>query len=163
MRSKNLFVANVDVYSIGVYISSETEKTVHEKSSKAEYKSISSPSTGTSLSIVLRFVRDVGTDKVVDALVQTLTGKGGNSYDNQLALFKDILVSALGKSGIKKDEEIVFVWKGVGGEDLAIEVRGKLQGSVKGSELRDQLAAVYVGSQAVAPEVVKNLDSYFGH
>lgn len=52
-------------------------------------------------------MRDVATNKVVDALVEALAGDGkDSSYDIAVETLKNTLVKSMGPGGIKKDQEI---------------------------------------------------------
>jgi len=168
MRKKNLVVAAVDVYSVGIYISSDKEKTLKKTTEKNIIIpfdiELSKPiNDKASLATVLTFARNVGKSAIVDALVTALSKKGDTAtYEAAVQTFKSFLTSSIGDKGIQKGEEIAFVWTGnKRTESLLVLVRGSQVGSIENKELRQKLASIYLGTDAVAPEVVTNLQSFF--
>jgi len=167
MRKKNLVVAAVDVYSVGIYISSDKEKILKKTTEKKIIPfdiELSKPiNDKASLATVLTFARSVGKSAIVDALVTALSKKGDTAtYEAAVQTFKSLLTSSIGDKGIQKGEEIAFVWTGnKRTESLLVLVRGSQVGSIENQELRQKLASIYLGTDAVAPEVVTNLQSFF--
>eukprot|EP01031_Cornospumella_fuschlensis_P029323 gene29323-35399_t len=100
------------------------------------------------MSFVLHFVRDINTKTVVDAIVDALASdaQASDDYAQALAKFQGELLQGIGSGGIKKDEEIEFVFFGVGSGYLCSHVS-----STHHEELRRRLSAVYVSEKAVAP------------
>lgn len=163
MRKKNLLVANVDVYSVGIYISSDKEKQLRKSKQSQFDVEIPKPiSDKASLGVVLTFARGVGQATIVDALVSALSKNGDSAaYGSSVQTFKTLLTSSIGDKGVQKGEEIAFVWTGKRAETLLVLVRGKQVGSIESNELRQKLASIYLGADAVAPDVVSNLKTYF--
>lgn len=68
-RAKNLFVTTVDVYSVGVYISSDKERSLRKtKEVKFDVELSKSTIEKACLGVVLTFARDIGKSSIVDAL-----------------------------------------------------------------------------------------------
>ena len=65
-----------------------------------------------SVGISLTFVRSVGTNKVVDAIVEALPGKG-DKYKKALHEFEKLLLDGIGKGGVQNNDVIDFVLKGI--------------------------------------------------
>jgi len=156
MRRKNLVVMEVDVYKVGIYLSAAKDKDSSNSFAKGKGFSLSSSTSDPiSVGISLTFVRSVGTSKVVDAIVEALSGKG-DKYKKSLEDFEKILLDGIGDGGVQNNDVIDFVLKGK--SEIGVAVRGKLGGFVNSGELRDKLIEVYTGDKkAVAPEVVKIL------
>lgn len=163
MRAKNLLVATVDVYSVGIYITSEKVKLLKKaKSVKFDVDLPSPINDKISLGVVLTFARNVGKSTMVEALVGALLKRGDSSvYESQVQQFKSLLTSSIDDKGVMKGEEIAFAWKGKKAETLLVFLKGQLVGSVDSSELRQKLATVYLGDAAVAPDVVSSLKLSF--
>ena len=149
MRRKNLFVTEVDVYAVGLYLTSSKDR---ESGKGWTAKSLSS---GGGATVSLMFARSVGTDKVVNAIVEALSGKGA-AYKKELNKFKGVLLEGMGKDGAAKGDVIDFNFNG--GASLEIVVRGNSVGTVKSAELKEKLMSVYVNTKkSVAPELVQCL------
>jgi hypothetical protein len=152
----------LDVYALGVYLSDEKNFEIEKKvKSLGDFAEFSKPvGDNASLAFVLLFQRTVGAEKVVDALVTSLSGPG-DEYNASLASFKSILLSNIGAEGLKKGDELSFVLRGAAGKKLDIYLGSNLIGSVDSTELRSRLTQVYVGEKAVAPEVPVMLKKLF--
>eukprot|EP01036_Dinobryon_divergens_P034577 gene34577-44695_t len=189
MRRKTIVFVNVDVYKVGVFISAALDEQVRSLHPAAEScLHLSDPlaeasselsADAASLGIVLRFVRDVDSGKIVSAMQEALLppnhsdpvsivnnslsirlfvrasqGKGtgeGKGYDVAVGSFMELLKSATGDAGLKKADELIFLWHG--SETVTILKNDLFVGSVNNDLLRRRLVDVYVGEQAVAPEV----------
>mmetsp|Transcript_29495 Transcript_29495/g.42086 ORF Transcript_29495/g.42086 Transcript_29495/m.42086 type:complete len:201 (-) Transcript_29495:190-792(-) len=117
------------------------------------------------LSIVLQFVRDVDSEKVVTAMQEALLSElasKSSSYEKAAKLFIDLLRKVTGDEGIKKSDELIFIFHGQE-DNVAVSVlkNAKYGGRVDSSELRRSLIEVYVGDSAVAPEVVNILKTRY--
>jgi hypothetical protein len=147
MRRKNLFITEVDVYAVGLYASSSVDKAA---SSSWSSKTLSNKDTH----LVLQFAREVGTDKIVNAIVDSLASfKRGDKYKKQLTAFKTTLLGGMGGGGVAKGDLIEFLFSS---SSIEITVRGNSAGKVKSSELKEALMDVYVNKKkSVAPELVK--------
>lgn len=153
----------VDVYAIGLYVSDSKEKELQsiEANPAIITSTLAAPTvdTPTSVGIVLKFARDVGMEKIVDALYEALAGKGDDSYEKSLSDFKELLTLSIGKAGMKKGEEIEFNFNGSSGYKFGLNIRGN-DVELQGQLLRTNLIEVYTGPSAVAPDVVKNIATY---
>jgi hypothetical protein len=108
------------------------------------------PTAGGHVALRLSFLRSVGTNKVVDAIVDALKADG-EEYQTALGSFKTILVSNIGPSGIVTNDEIAFV---LGTQDaLDIRVRGDIVGKIVSHELRANLLAIYIGEKTLVPSL----------
>lgn len=108
--------------------------------------------------IVLKFIRAVGTDKIVGAFVDGLTDKKADEkYKKDLESFKKALLSRIPSSGTKVNDEIEFMFKGRNAEEMCLKVNKSDIECFKNSKLRQALMDIYTGSKAVTPELSKNL------
>eukprot|EP01035_Chromulina_nebulosa_P039059 gene39059-52769_t len=143
MRRKTIVFVNVDVYKVGVFISAALDEQVRSLHPAAEsclhlsdpLAEASSELSAASLGIVLRFVRDVDSGKIVSAMQEALLppnhsdpvsivnnslsirlfvrasqGKGtgeGKGYDVAVGSFMELLKSATGDAGLKKDSVVI--------------------------------------------------------
>lgn len=156
MRKKKLFVVEVDVYSVGIYLS---EAKLDGFKADKKFSSSIPGSAALSAGIVLHFVRDVPTSKVVDAIVEALLHEDSGSEDYKAAVhsLQDYLVASIGEGGMKKDDEIEFSFDGATSSSLTIAVRNQLMGKIENAQLRARLGEIYTGEKAVAPAVHKIL------
>jgi hypothetical protein len=153
MRRKNLVVFEVDVYTVGVYVSKtkddELKKTAKGKDLASEFEK----SDGTTnVAINLSFVRDVETAKVVDAIVEAMSDTG-DEFIKALKQFSDILVAAIGSEGMKKNGVLSLVFHSQ--NSLSVSLNDNFAGMVSNNDIRLKLLDIYLGEKAVAPEVVK--------
>lgn len=159
MRRKNLLVVNVDVYNVGVYISPKMEN-ILKNNIKAGKKFELYASTGedVSVSIYLKFVRSVTTDKIVQAFKEGLTINDKNAVNS----FTSILLKKLGPNGASNDDTIEFIFKGKNNEDIGILVRDdKVPEIVKSASLRERLIEIYTGKDSIVPEIPKQLSDKY--
>lgn len=146
MRRKNLFVTEVDVYKVGIYTTDAMEKKIKEHKDLSE--ALDKSQDG--LAIVLQFVRAVPSKKVVDAIVDALNGPG-DEYKQALNTFSNMLVNAIGKSGVSPSDEIEFVFGPK--ESFEVIAKSKHAGRLSNKTLRKRLADRYVGEDGVVPSV----------
>jgi hypothetical protein len=163
-RRKSLFIIEVDVYKVGVYLSNE--KALQLASSGTDWSNHIGRSlenqAGASVGVVLQFIVSVGTEKVVDAIVEALTNEQEtDEYKAAVAHMKDLLTSNIGKEGIKKTDEIEFVFYGTTSDDISVSVKGNWIGGIKQQNLRARLIEIYCGPNSVAPTVFRLLDHRF--
>ena len=164
MRRKNLFVVEVDVYSVGIYLSAQKEKDVSASVVKSNEFKLAEPvknDDGVSVAIVLNFVRDVATNKVVDAIVEALSASADEVFTSVLGNFKTLLVSGIGAGGVKKNDDNEFSLRGKQGTNFEISYRGKVLGTISSSLLREKIVAIYTGSKPLVPDVITYLKSRF--
>ena len=138
----------VSVYSVGLYVDSKVQQSMISKRSLSE---LTAPVNGVSLGILLDFEREVGKDKVVNAIVEVLASKNNKkSYKVALKEFQSILLSQMGGS-MKKKDKIEFTYRKK--DQLCISVKAKSPECVENDELRKRLVNVYAGEESVVPEL----------
>jgi len=181
MRKKNLFVVDVDVYTVGVYLSHAKEESVRlaykDDDNAHDAKSLTSPiptqhhhehrDSGIGCGIVLHFVRDVPSNKVVDAVVEALSShhREDVAYKAAVDHLQHLLVKSLGDLGMKTDEEIFFSFpsKEHHHTPFSVYVRNDHVGNVENKELREKIGEIYAGENAIVPEVWKILSQRLVH
>lgn len=159
MRRKSLLILEVDVYTVGIFFSDNKDEDMKQAKTLSEI-SLPTIDSGISVGVVLHFVRGVSTQKVVDAIVEALTAPG-DEYNRQLTQFSEFLLSSIGPNGVKKDDEVLFTFYGVG-EELGISFNDNYVGTVLSKEVRAKLLAIYTGEKAVAPAVYETLTKVYG-
>jgi hypothetical protein len=144
----------IDVYKVGLYVSDAKLKQLEQKKGAFEKTLSESSDSGKASTVVsLEFMRSVGTDKIVDAIISALSGKG-KAYQSALEKFRQTLLDAIGANGAAKGDTIDFVLTGRSSNEISVGVNGKSFGSIKNAELRQKLVKIYVGAKSVAPELV---------
>ena len=139
----------LDIYVVGLYMS---EKSASTKSAVIKKSDDFVKLADENLQLLLRFMRTVSTNQVVGGIVDALSG-GSDAYLKSLDQFKSALLSAIGPEGFNVKSELIFSYKGK--DTMDIGINGELVGSVTNAvELKKRLLSIYVGSKAVAPEVV---------
>jgi hypothetical protein len=166
MRRKAVLFIEVDVYKVGVYFSTKKEELLFMDSKHGFPIDMSSPcgEETVDVGIVLNFVRDVATANVVDALMEALSNKSNNDenhYKNELNRFKTILVNTIGTKGMKKNAQISFSFHGKSGESFSVELNGQYVATFNCHDLRKNLIDIYIGANAVSPQVVTILNSRY--
>eukprot|EP01039_Chlorochromonas_danica_P010533 gene10533-11670_t len=155
IRRKNLFIVEVDVYRVGVYLSEAKDAQLLQSSSQQPvHVTISQPvQQEVTLGIVLHFLRSVTAKQVVDAIVEALVDpQAAVDYQTALKHFQTSLLEAIGQGkGLSQAEEIVFLFHGT--DRLSFSVRGQAWNSLANGPLRQRLAEIYTGPKAVATEV----------
>ena len=156
MRKKNLFVVNVDVYHVGIYASPLLENTIKSNiQANKDFGLASKTSDDISCSIYIKFVRSVTTDKIVQAFQEGLS----QSVSDKSALnsFTSILLKKIGSKGASTSDTIEFIFKGRS-DEVGILVRDdKTIDYVKSAALRERLLDIYVGKEAIVPEIPKQI------
>lgn len=138
----------VSVYSVGLYVDSKVQQNMISKRSLSE---LTAPVSSVSLGVLLDFEREVGKDKVVNAIVEALASKNNKkSYKAALKQFQSILLSQMGGS-MKKKDKIEFTYRKK--DQLCISVNAKSPECVESDDLRKRLANVYAGEDSVVPEL----------
>lgn len=175
IRSKKILFVEVQVYSLGVYVSDEKDNYIssamNAKDTSTGFSELISSSSnskgeGATAALVLKFLRSVGTDKVVTAIVEALDVEditGDSAYKTALQAFKTALTSAMGSKGVVANDEVSFVY--FGGEDILILVNGAFGGVIRNSvDLRRRLVDIYTRLEgSVTPAVVQCLKSRYSH
>lgn len=159
IRRKNLFIVEVDVYRVGVYLSAAKDaQLLQSPSQQPVHVTISQPvQQEVTLGIVLHFLRSVTAKQVVDAIVEALVDPQASAdYQTALKHFQTALLEAIGQGkGLGQAEEIVFLFHG--SDSLSFSVRGQAWKTIANGPLRQRLAEVYTGPKAVAKEVYQAL------
>lgn len=165
IRRKNLVFIDVDVYAIGFYISDKKINDLKKNSkvslSQGINKALGGYADEVQAGIVLKFLRNVETKKIVDAIGDSLSMKQSNKeYLNELESFKLYLTNLVGKSGAKLGDEIEFVFKQKNNDEFGISVnKSKIQW-LKNSQLRINLIEIYSDNEkCVSLDLVKSLVS----
>ena len=108
-----------------------------------------------SLSIYLKFVRAVTTDKIVQAFKEGLSSVPDK---NAVSSFTSILLKKIGSKGASKDDTIEFIFKGRNNDEVGILVRDdKVPEIVKSAALRERLIDIYAGKETIVPEIPKQI------
>jgi hypothetical protein len=165
MRRKRFVMIDVDVYLVGFSASEKQVKKAVEWIQESDSGRSSLPLSKyllkltkndllgeTSMKTTLRFVRAVDTGKVVEAFNDAFGDVDKVVVDE----FKSSFRLALGASGVKKGDEVIFNW--VNGKGIVISVNGVMKSTVQSTEIADRLLAVYIDQdRAVSPELVKSI------
>lgn len=160
VRVKKIGPAGVKVYAVGLYVDEKgamKELDAHKgenadslakneaffsKAAKAKFEK----------TMVLKMAREVGTEKMVSALAESVKPRMSGST-KPLATFQDMLLKAVGKEGAaKKGMQFGFVCKPGA---LCVSVNGKDAGTVKSDNLSRAMVDVYLGKKAVSPGAKK--------
>jgi hypothetical protein len=158
MRAKNFYITSVNVYLCGMYMSSGSQEIAkkwkadgsHGQLADALLSSSNSSKSGPRASVTLRFVRTVGTDKVVEAFNDAFTGCDAS-------VFKSALSASIGKEGCKDGDEISFMW--IGQDSMLITKNGSFAETVSGQgDVCNRLLNVYLNpTMAVSAELVNSV------
>ena len=110
---------------------------------------------GCKASVTLRFVRDVGKEKIVEAFNDAF-----NELDKaDVKAFKIALGNTLGNSGLKAGEEIAFYWTSDGIVITKNNALGEKFKSASNDAVERRLLEVYVDPRrAVSPELIKSIN-----
>jgi len=166
----------LNIYAVGLYVTKNKHKVIQSSWAKLGAVDLSTNSGTDDYPIVLllKFQRAVGTDKVVDALVDALAVEAAPSsekdYSTKLGQFKNTLLGKIGTGGTQTGDEIEFVFPKSNAE---VGVRLLKAGSdaknskfdfVKSKTLRDKLLDVYLSKEkAVAPDLLKSIESVYSN
>ena len=167
MRRKNLFVVEVDVYLASLYLGTEALQAAKAvKVSDASMAGLSDalaaslakegPAATAQVATTLKFVRDVGQTKVVEAFNEAFAGCDKAAVDS----FKKNMADTIGANGMKNGETLTFYWMN-GGAGLAVEKNGEVGPALKAPELEKRLLEVYTRpASAVSPELIKTVKEH---
>lgn len=168
MRRKNLYVVEVDVYNVSLYLGQEALRAA--KASKGQDPSLAGLTEAVSKSAVaanssgktaqvaakLTFVRDVGQQALMDAFNGAFQGCDAAS----VASFKSALGETIGGNGMKTGETVTFFWMSASG-GLHVEKNGVVSPAVRAPELERKLLQVYTDpTTGVSPELIKTLKDH---
>lgn len=165
MRRKSLFIMEVDVYKVGIYTSAMKDSALQQMkitsgtlttSLHKEYDESSA-----SLGIVLKFVRSVGSDKIVGAMQEafeppSLDDQDDNrrAYANSVRDFNKMLEKLMKpNNGAKTDDEILFTFCGEESDAIGVSLNEVFAGVIRNSELRHRLVDIYAGEKGVTKEI----------
>ena len=105
--------------------------------------------------VVLKMARTVGSEKMVDALAESLkprmAGGGGDALDQ----FQSILLKGL-SNGAKNN--MVLSFKASGGS-MQVSIDGKSFGNISSKPLCDAFMGIYVDGKCVSPGLKKDIAS----
>lgn len=155
MRRKNFYVMEVDVYMAAINLSPRALQSV--KASKGTgSSSVEAVLKGTkgeipqpAVTVILRFVRDVDSKKVSEAFNDVFTGVA----PDKIANFGKQLSAAIGETGMKTGEEVMFVWMEGGG--MKFIKNGVVGGGVSDKDIEHKLLGAYLDpAKAVSPELL---------
>ena len=141
--------AVLNVYSVGLFVSSSLHKQLQEKSGKAVCDTIMS--TKSPRTVQLTFAMAVGPEKIAEAVSQL------DGVDKEVRKeFHDMLVNGMGDGGkLQKGEVMTFEWKG--SDTIHATARGDYLGSVKDQALAKGVMELYIGTKSVSPSLVGDL------
>ena len=156
MRKKNFYIVAVDVYMAALNLSPKALENAKKTKGSGE-ESVEAILQGTkgnipqpAATVVLRFVRDVDRKKVSDAFNDAFAGISPERIDN----FGKQLSAAVGEAGMKKGEEVMFVWLEGGG--MKFIKNGVVGGEVNDAEIERRLLGVYIDpARTVSPELLQ--------
>ena len=115
MRRKNLYIVEVDVYRVGIYLSAVQDAAIRKAVAAGgdldlvRRPVVTDKESRANMAVLLRFVRAVTTKQVVDATIEAL-GKGvskeaaaeaGESYAQELQEMARLLTEGIGAAGMK--------------------------------------------------------------
>ncbi|CAB1108746.1 FAPa [Ectocarpus sp. CCAP 1310/34] len=160
VRVKKIGPAGVKVYAVGLYVDEKAaakELEVHkgedgESLGKNDGFFSRVAKSKFEKTMVLKMAREVGTEKMVSALTESVKPRISGSK-KPLETFQDILLKAVGKEGAaKKGMQFGFVCKPGA---LCVSVNGKDAGTIKSGPLSSAMVDVYLGKKAVSPGAKK--------
>lgn len=163
VRRKNLLVVDVDVYAIGFYLSEKKIKAIQKSiiSSSGINKAVGGYSDDIQAGIVLRFLRNVETKKIVDAIGDSLKMKvPDKEYASELESFKTHLTNLVGKSGAKLNDEIEFMFKSKNNDEFGLSVNKSQIQWFTNKQLRLNIIEIYSDKEkSVSLDLVNSLVS----
>lgn len=143
----------MDVYKLGVYVDPKLDSLI-TKSKGLKLTDVidklAQGDKGASLSVQLKFVRNVATSTIVQAMADGLAKKPLKS--DIVTAFKETLKEAVGKQGINTNELIEFLF--VDKSKVLIFVRGDQFGEVDDLPLRQALLSIYLDNDSITPAAV---------
>eukprot|EP00903_Cladosiphon_okamuranus_P009853 g9363.t1 len=161
VRVKKIGPAGVKVYAVGLYVDEKGAAKELERHKGEDGDSLGKnegffarvAKSKFEKTMVLKMAREVGTEKMVSALAESVKPRMSGS-SKSLDNFQDILLKAVGKEGAaKKGMQFGFVCKPGA---LCVSVNGKDAGTVKSGTLSSAMVDVYLGKKAVSPAARKS-------
>ncbi|CAN0187642.1 unnamed protein product [Scytosiphon promiscuus] len=156
VRVKKIGPAGVKVYAVGLYVDEKgaaKDLDAHkgedgEALGKNEGFFARVAKSNFEKTMVLKMAREVGTEKMVSALAESVKPRMSGSKKT-LETFQDLLLTAVGKEGAaKKGMQFGFVCKPGA---LCVSINGKDAGTIKSGPLSSAMVDVYFGKKAVSP------------
>lgn len=153
MRKKNLYVVEVDVYSVGLcldrselhstkeWYKSNRELPLAQKLIKQAHEAKQLTATQPKIMLILRFVRDVSQQQILHAFTDAFKACSQSSTDDFLAVLKKVA----GEKGMKSAEELHFTWLNGGG--LTVSKRDEIQTISQNNELETHLLNIYINPE----------------
>ncbi len=164
MRRKNLYITEVDVYVASCYMNEGVLKSVQGKGIESGTEKL--PDTlleqkagrgdAPVVAINSKFVRDVSKSKIVESFNEAFKGCDPTA----VASLKSTLGDVLGEKGMTKGEEFQFYWYGKTNKGLVIVKDGMVKETEASGDmqaLQKRLLNVYLGPNAVSPELTKSV------
>ena len=151
VRAKSLYVAEVNVYSVGLYVDGGVAKNVLKKFKGKSSEDIAKDKTfydtlltskGLDQILYLTFARGVAAEKVVDALTSV-----ENVDASTVSNFSSMLLKSIGKNIGKGDTITLGI---ISDGSVKVEVRDKSSGIVKSPALGKSLLKLYLGPKPVS-------------
>mmetsp|Transcript_8022 Transcript_8022/g.13341 ORF Transcript_8022/g.13341 Transcript_8022/m.13341 type:complete len:220 (+) Transcript_8022:36-695(+) len=162
VRIKSIGPIKAKVYSVGLYLDRAVAAAKLAKFEDVDEKSLSHNRDFEKTlidgdfekSIVLRMARDVGADKMVSALADSVKPRLKSDM-GALKQFQTILSEALADGGAKNN--MIFRFDAPSTDKLNVHVGGKMQGSIQSPPLVNALYSVYLDEDAVSPTLKNHL------
>lgn len=175
MRRKNLYIVEVDIYLLGLNLStaaltkgkdwSKTEnKTTTLSDALLEKTPLQLPTktkkattshNDVRIALTLRFVRGVTKTQFLDAFNDAFAGCNQANVDT----FKNSLGKIVDDSGVKQGEEIYFYWLDNG--DFTVSRNGVMGDTFNINEINHRLLEVYIDpKRTVCPELSKSIHDF---
>ncbi|RYH22606.1 hypothetical protein EON65_19020 [archaeon] len=160
MRRKNFYVVAVDVYKVGLGLSSdimgravEWAKSDGQKGSLSPYILKANTANTVRAVVLLKFVRSVTNAQFIEAFRESFNDCNPASFQ----AFETFMKASFGSSGLNVDDEVGFYWLTDG--QLVITMNGKNFGSIAIAEVCERLLDVYVDpKRAVSPELLQSIE-----
>eukprot|EP01031_Cornospumella_fuschlensis_P031273 gene31273-37793_t len=160
MRRKNFYVVAVDVYKVGLGLSSDTisraiewAKVDGQKGSLSPYILKANTTKAVRAAVILKFVRSVTNAQFIEAFRDSFSDCNPASFQ----AFETFMKAAFGNSGLNVDDEVGFYWLADG--QLVITMNGKNFGAIAIAEVSERLLDVYVDpKRAVSPELLQSVE-----
>jgi hypothetical protein len=138
LREATLF--KVDVYVAGLHLEARS-------SDAAQVIAAEGPKR-----LVLRFVRDVGRDSLVEAWNEGFAKSAGPG----LAALRDRLATLNGwMADVRRGDTLAFTQ--IPGQGIVVEVKGQTRGTLPGADFARALWGVWLGDRPPNPELKKGL------
>ncbi len=166
MRRKNLYITEVDVYLIGINLSSKALKSAQEWSSShkgessladyltRDYGNKKIP-TDVSVSATLRFCRHITKDQFLTAFDEAFKGCAPEAVSD----FRASMGKSISSGSVSQKDELVLFWLDNG--DIAYTLNGVIGDRLTNPELNKRLLEVYIDpTRTVSKELYTCLEKH---